>query len=271
MSELFDLAWVTGSRIKSRLLGRELASEPRSFGAILAYAGHEGARIIRRRRGIMVVSCAKSGRTWLRYMLDQLGIHLAYTHAQDGPPPNWTSQRIIFLHRDPRDVLISTWFARNYRTEGAEIGLGELLESPDRGLGAIADFNLQWAERATDARSALVLNYEAMFADPAASLKRIADWLGVRRSDEEIRRAVEAGRFDRMRDVEASGQGARLYGAALAPGDPNLPESFKTRRGGSGGWREHFTEEQAAYAEQLLTRRGYFERMTAAQALSRPL
>ena len=68
-----------------------------------------------------------------------------------------------------------------------------------------------------------------------------------------------------MRALEASGEGARRYGFALAPADPARPESFKTRRGGSGGWREHFTAEQALLAERILAERDYSERMAAAE------
>lgn len=264
MKDLIQLAREIRSRLRSQLLGRALPPGPKTAGAILAYAGHEGLRILRRRRGVLVLSRGKSGRTWLRFMLDQLGIHLAYTHFEDGPPPDWTRNRIILLHRDPRDVLVSKWFAVQFRADQRDIGLGELLEHPDRGLAAIADFNLRWAERIGEARGALILSYETMLADPAATLRRVLAWLGDERSDEAIGRAVEAGRIDRMRALEASGEGARRYGLALAPGDPARPESFKTRRGGSGGWREHFTPEQALLAERLLAERNYAERMAAA-------
>lgn len=213
----------------------------------------------------MVLSRGKSGRTWLRFMLDQLGIHLAYSHFEEGIPPDWTGLRIILLHRDPRDVLVSKWFASRFRTGGGpDTSLAELLEDPDRGLTAIADFNLHWAERIGEAKGALILSYEAMLADPAAVLRRVLGWLGVERSDDKIARSVEASTIERMREMEASGEGARRYGFALAPGDPARPESFKTRRGGSGGWREHFTPEQALLAERLLAERDYEARMAAA-------
>ena len=268
VNELVQLARDTGWRLKSRLLGRALASEPRAVAAILGFARRESIRILRRRRGILVLSRAKSGRTWLRFMLDRLDVHLAFTHFADGSPPEWTSRRIIFLHRDPRDVLVSTWFAWRFRTARGEIGLRELLEHPDHGLAAIADFNLRWAEKVAKARGALILSYEQMLADPAGTLQAILAWLGIDRTGDAIREAVEAGGIDRMRALEASGEGARLYGAALAPGDAARSESFKIRRGGSGGWRQHFTEEQSAWAERLLVERDYAGRMAAPELRS---
>ena len=230
------------------------------MSAILAHAGHASLRILRRRPGVLVLSRAKSGRTWLRFMLDDLGVHLAYTHFATRIPPDWADKRIVFLHRDPRDVLVSRWFAKRFRGDEGEIALADLLHDADKGLAAIVEFNLLWAERVRQTQG-IVMSYEVLLADPRGGLQRLLGWLGVERSDEAIRRAVEAGRFDRMREVEASGRGARLYGFALAPADPPRPETFKTRRGGSGGWREHFSEAQAGFAEDLLAERNYFARM----------
>ena len=196
-------------------------------------------------------------------MLDQLGVHLAYSHAETGPLPNWLDQRIIFLHRDPRDVLVSTWFELRFRADQSEIDFADLFGCPRHGLEAIVDFNLLWAAEVSEARGSLALSYETMMADPAATLERTLVWLGVERCDEAIRRAVEAGRFERMRELETSGQGARLYGAALAPFDSARPDSFKTRRGGSGSWREHFSAEQVVMAERILAERDYWVRMSA--------
>jgi hypothetical protein len=263
VKELVELVRQTGSRLKSRLLGRELASEPRALAAILHYARHASMRILRRRRGILVLSHPKSGRTWLRFMLDRLDVHLAFTHFEEGSPTDWTRQRIILLHRDPRDVLVSSWFEWRFRTGRGEIGFDELLEHPVHGLAAIADFNLHWSERVAEARG-LILSYEHLAADPAGTLKRTLAWLDIERTDEVIREAIQAGCFDRMRDLEASGEGARLYGAALAPGNPANAESFKTRRGIAGGWHDHFTEEQSTWANRLLVQRNYASRIAAA-------
>ena len=73
------------------------------------------------------------------------------------------------------------------------------------------------------------------------------------------------GRFERMRALEVSGAGERLYGWALSPGLSGGPEALKTRRGGSGGWREHFSPDETEFAAGLLAERTYFTRMTAAE------
>ena len=66
---------------------------------------NEGRRIALSDRHAIVVSYPKSGRTWLRYMLDHLGIHLIYSHQRPAAqlPAGWEAKKIILLHRDPRD------------------------------------------------------------------------------------------------------------------------------------------------------------------------
>lgn len=225
----------------------------------------EGRRIAVR-KPVILLSWPKSGRTWLRYMLDQLGLHLEYTHRRETQPlpPDWRAKRIIFLHRDPRDTKVSHWFELARRGGGYRGSLSDLLRDPEEGLERTMRFNLAWRERLAPGGDSIVLTYEALHADTAGELGRVAAFIaGCVPSEEALRRAVIAGRFENMRAVEASGRGAALYGDALAPFDPADPDSFKTRVGRVGGWRQHFSPADAAFAEALLERHDYFRRMAA--------
>ena len=76
-------------------------------------------------RGLLV-SFPKSGRTWVRVMLDSLSIKLRYTH--DGSDNSLgthfndlvpcqvdvTDRPLLFLHRDPRDTAVSGFFSGLY-------------------------------------------------------------------------------------------------------------------------------------------------------------
>ena len=86
-----------------------------------------------RKRGVLapvpaaeavVLSYPKSGRTWLRAMLDELGIGVDYDHADANTlyhptepfeigrvdAGRYGDKRVVFLQRDPRDVLVSSYF-----------------------------------------------------------------------------------------------------------------------------------------------------------------
>jgi len=227
----------------------------------------EGRRLALRNEKVVVLSWPKSGRTWLRYMLDRLGLHLEYTHSPRSPPfpGGWDRKRIIFLHRDPRDTTVSHWFSETRRMAKYSGSLSDFLRDPDEGLEPAMRFNLLWKERLERAGKGLILTYEALHADTAGELARAVAFLGGRAvRDEALREAVAAGRFENMRAVETTGRGFGLYGDALAPGDPADPDSFKTREGSIGGWRRHFSPADAAFADALLERHDYFRRMSPA-------
>jgi alcohol sulfotransferase len=49
-----------------------------------------------------------------------------------------------------------------------------------------------------------------------------------------------------------SGDTSRLRGGRFAPRDKDNPDSFKVRRGKVGGYRDYFSEAQAAEIEALI-------------------
>ena len=61
------------------------------------------AKKLNSERGLMV-SFPKSGRTWVRVMLDSVNCKLRYTHDGSDLP-------LLFLHRDPRDTAVSGFFS----------------------------------------------------------------------------------------------------------------------------------------------------------------
>lgn len=259
LSELAYLIRGAASRIvghRAPLTGR-LSAE---LAALLAQA----RRVALRDSGAVVLSWPKSGRTWLRFMLDQLGLHLEYTHQRETAPPpaNWERKRILLLHRDPRDATVSHWFAVTRRGGGYRGTLSDFLRDPEAGLERAMRFNLAWKERLDRAGNGFILSYEGLHADTAGELARAVAFVRDDAAPENaLRRAVAAGRFENMHALESSGLGARLYGDVLAPGDPADPDSFKTREGRVGGWRRHFSPADTAFADSLLARYDYFRRM----------
>jgi hypothetical protein len=237
---------------------------------VLLHSRHNLQRIFLRVRGVVVVSTPKSGRTWLRYMLDHLGLHVQYTHAfgrlevpKDLPP------RLILLHRDPRDTVVSAWYQHCKRRRDYSADLSSFLRDPVLGIEQRILFNLFWAEQAFS-RGGCVTSYEALYADSYTELARVARFVGGCAPDPaRIAAAVESGAFEQMRALEASGVGAALYGNALRPIDPSDPESYKTREGKVGSWMARFDLRDVAFADELIRRHEYFGRMARWTAAAR--
>ena len=264
ISDLVKLGRDTAYRLRTR--GRDDFPSRRSLpvAVILERALREANRIALRHPSVIVVSLPKSGRTWLRFMLDQLSVHLDYRHPESlAPVPKaWRRKKIVYLHRDPRDVLVSLWFFEVRRLGRPRGSLSDLLASPEYGLESLIRTNLAWKKALENSGKALLLRYEDLHADTAGELGRVLRFVGGRNCAEEaIAKAVEEGRFEAMRALEESGEGAGLYGEALEPGDPSDPETYKVRRGKAGGWRDYFAPGDIEKAQRLLDRYDYFRRM----------
>jgi hypothetical protein len=224
-----------------------------------------------------VISFPKSGRTWLRIMLEALGIEAEFSHAgsseahgrtadelRDGPA-YWRGRRVLFLMRDPKDTAVSAWFQATRRARVYEGALPDFLRDPRYGIEKVVRFHLLWLESASRFRAFLPMQYDALRQDTARHLSQAARFLSGREAaPDSVAGAIEAGAFERMRALETSGEGAARYGARLSPADPNDPDSFKTRRGTIGGWKEHFSPDDTAFAEEVFDRLRYYQRLAEA-------
>jgi len=208
-----------------------------------------------------IVSYPKSGNTWMRVMvaslLDQshepdlakLG-HLVpdvYRHSAAEltalPSPRFIKSheaqranygRVVYLVRDPRDVLISYFhFERSHR--GDSVAEEDLAGYADRFLSGYVGFGRWdvhvggWFRRAATDRNVTVIRYEALLADPAAGLRQACTVLGLEPDDAAIARAVAAGSFERLHDQELD---ARDRGA-FAGSDANRSRFFRREQAGS--------------------------------------
>lgn len=222
-----------------------------------------------------VISHPKSGRTWLRVMLDGLGIEADYTHA--GPAKKGylhyselstklkhPYERILILTRDPRDAAVSGFHQMTKRSEESHRftgTIGEFLRDPNVGLPKAAHFCLLWAGFAANRKDAMVVSYEDLQADTAGTLLRIAGFFGASPSREKVEEVVTQNSFSQMQERERVGEFAKSYGRRLLPRDPGDPSTFKVRRGRVGGYRDELPPEDIAYCDGLLEELDYFNRM----------
>ena len=232
---------------------------------------------------MLFLSYPKSGRTWVRFLVDA---YLADLHGiavsnvfevERRLDPRWRiewthltgamirllpydrigevdlsridGRRCVFLTRDPYSTLASAYFQARDRVKVFSGSPSEFLRSPLFGARKLAAFYEQVDGLRERFSSFAELSYERMRGDPADGLRTVLETLGAEVDAERIARAVELGRFDNLRRLARAPEYA---GTPLAPVDPGNPGSDKIRRGGDGGWRELFGEEDARYIASVL-------------------
>jgi hypothetical protein len=235
---------------------------------LLVYGSLTGRRL--------VVSYPKAGRTWLRVMLDALGVHAEYTHFGAGVKdaqlieeirgnPLWCHGRTtLLLVRDPRDTLVSSFFQATKRRHVYAGDITAFVRDPRFGIEKLARWNLMWAELPLHQQRFGLVTYEALRSDPRAMLRGVVHFFGADRSDAAIDGAVEGADIDVMRAKEVSGAYTEKYGKALKPGDVADRDSYKVRRGVVGGYRESLSEGDVAYCDETLARLDYWARLRVA-------
>ena len=241
-----------------------------------------------READVIVLSLGKSGRTWLRVMLNhalarRYGIafdpldldpgesgapriawtHELATHLRDASlknrllgkailPRSLTDRkRIVVLARDPRDVVVSSYFHKTERSRKTDISLEAFVRHRRWGIEGLVTILDRWRARFAGHPQCHWLSYEALRRDPQRELARLLDFMEASAAPGIVEEAVEAARFDRMQAAEAAG----AFGdARLRPGDAARPDSFKVRRGRVGGYRDDLSAESIAFVDAAVAR-----------------
>lgn len=231
----------------------------------------------------LIMSHPKCGRTWLRLMIaracynafppmpqnedEYLDLGRLHSHSSVIPTMNlshddvqlntpselerdkrkYSNTKIVFLARDPRDVVVSWYFQTNER---AKAGFDDMKsESPadylvnERGgLKTLIEFFNIWADQRKVPREFMLLTYEELRAEPLAQMRKLFEFLGCSDAipDNAITEAVEYNKFDKMKERERQGE----YNHAAMKKFNSSENAFKTRRGKVGGYADYFSDEQ---------------------------
>ncbi|MFO0688615.1 MAG: sulfotransferase domain-containing protein [Myxococcota bacterium] len=235
---------------------------------------------------VIVLSLGKSGRTWLRVMLHRyLSLHyqlpfdpirldprgtsaplIAYshelaTHLREHDlvrqlvgkailPRSLTDQKqIVILARDPRDVVISSYFHKTERSRKTDCSVEEYLHHPRWGIESLVTILNHWRRRFAAHPRCHWLRYEGLRKDPGNEMERLVSVIDGPVDREALAVAIEEGRFERMQAAEASGA---YTDVRLRPGDRAKPDSFKVRRGRVGGYRDYLGSHEIAFVDEAI-------------------
>jgi len=158
-------------------------------------------------------------------------------------------KKIVYIVRDPRDVLLSYYefqLKRRVITEDCSLEefLPRFMESEFEPMtGSWRDHVLSWIATRGGLKNFLLLRYEDMLAHTQEESTKIAEFLGLDSSTERVARAVALSSADRMRRLEK--EESRQW-----------KETRKTRqdkpfvrKATSGGWKSALPEHCVAQLE----------------------
>jgi len=172
-------------------------------------------------------------------------------------------KKVVLLVRDPRDVAVSQFFQWMYRMKpekkalnqypphGTELSIYDFVLHPGGGMPKVIDFMNLWAREMKAVDDICMVRYEDLRANTEETLARVADFMGMGATSEQIHDAVEYASFENLKKKEAAGS-FRFSGGRMMPGDKNNPNSYKVRRAKVGGYRDYFEDEQVRAIDELM-------------------
>ena len=241
-----------------------------------------------------ITSFPRSGNTWIRFLIGNLvypAEPITFLNIESRIPeislhPNRVLRRfprprvlkshecfdpryprVIYVVRDPRDVLLSHY---HFNIKNRNIPEGYPLDDYLRRfmvsefvphLGGWGDHVLSWLALREGRTSFLLLRYEDLLADTGRELCRIGQFLkafslpDLDVSEQAVARAAALSSFGRMRELE------RAQGQQWAMTKDSRSDKLMVRAGIAGGWKTALSERAAATIESawgpLMQRLGY--------------
>ncbi|WP_379923345.1 sulfotransferase domain-containing protein [Erythrobacter sp. R86502] len=235
-----------------------------------------------------LVSFPKSGRTWLRYLMSlYLARHAGLDfepdlHSTFRVMPNFDLDKqrglgslvqtvapdlpliavshrtydanlfarvpVVMLVRDPRDVLVSSYFHQTRHKHRFEGTMADFLESEAFGAASIAEYHNNWA-KGLECRPSLVLSYEEMSGATTDTVGTILHFLNLPVNATWLDEAVEKARFDNMQKKE------RTTGIPGHEYDKNDADASRVRRGKVAGYTDYLSADDDARIRQIFSNR----------------
>jgi len=181
-------------------------------------------------------------------------------------------KKVVYIVRDPRDVLISYYeFQLKRRVISEELSLEEFvplfMESEiEPKTGSWRDHVVSWTATRGGEKNFLLLRYEDMIADTQKESTKIASFLGLDSNPERIARAVVLSSADRMRKLEKE-QSRQWKETKKTRQDKPF-----VRKAASGGWKTILSERSVAQIESAwgdVMRSAGYKLVTAGETVNR--
>jgi hypothetical protein len=189
-------------------------------------------------------------RTYLKYIPDINNLYYGngdLSEYSNTPDPRFFSthtpydpvfSRVLYVMRDPRDVMVSYWYHTRFIRPSFDLSLEDFILSDDQWPNLWHEHVREWVLNKRE--RVFVVKYEDLMADTISVTKKMLEFINYPFDEQVVLHAVEMSKFGKMKSLEEK------YGSG------RLEESLKgfVRKGKSGSWRDEINPNALALLEQ---------------------
>nr|GME03733.1 flavonol 3-sulfotransferase-like [Ipomoea batatas] len=220
---------------------------------------------------VLLASYPKSGTTWLKALLFSI-VNRATYNVDDMMHPVLNSNphelirssscRIVYVFRDPKDVLVSYWhFLYKLRPkESSSISLQEAFNQFSRGASTYGPY---WDHVTSYYKASIqfpnkvfFVRYEDLKTETVFHVKRLAEFVGWPFSEEEenegvVQKITDLCSFDKLSNLEVNKNGSLLIGKLPTGRTVSVINNVFFRKGEIGDSKNHLSEEMRGILDQI--------------------
>jgi len=189
-------------------------------------------------------------RTYLKYIPDINNLYYSngdLSEYSDIPAPRFFSShapydaafsRVIYVMRDPRDVMVSYWHHTKLIRPSFNLSLEDFVASNDQWPNLWHEHVKEWALGRHG--NVFVVKYEDLKADTFSATKKMLEFIDYPFDEQVVMHAIEGSKFEKMKSLEDR------YGIG------HHEDSLKgfVRKGKSGSWCEEINQDALAVLEK---------------------
>ena len=151
-------------------------------------------------------------------------------------------QRVVYLVRDPRDVMVSYYHYEKAKAQKPYQGeFADFLRNQQYGLANCLNHYRSWRPYITH-----LLRYEELKANPLIAIKKTFTAINVQIQDNVLTTAIEKSSLKELQESQKT---------SGIPGGERFKSQFVfARQGRSGGWIDYFSLKDIAYYNEMIQR-----------------
>jgi hypothetical protein len=232
----------------------------------------------------LIASFPKSGRTWLKFILKfyfevffstkdlELDKYRDWCKENSNIPKlefihdqtphfvepedislnnfEYEKYKIIFLVRDPKDIIVSLYFEMTKRRKfyiawgheekikhiTSDISMSDFIRLDIGSMKTLIEYYKMWSEIVHRNKNIIITYYENLHLKPHEELRKVLDFMNVNFDMTNSENAFKKSEFNNMRNYEKN----LVYKSmVITPGDVTDDESYKVRKGKIGGYKNY--------------------------------